>query len=278
MRRRALLLLAVLAAGCDDPVAPRLPEGARPFTPPAVYARWWAMVESCSRGRGDLAAVRWYVVPGAEFVAADGQRVGGYYTRAAHRVVLAGDGQFAGSLVRHEMLHALRRDGGHPRGAFLGDCGGTVACVGGCVRDAGPAPAPDPAAVRAPASALVLAVTADPAQLAGSTDGGFFAVTVTARNPAPGAVVVELPASGDAGPSVGFSYAADGPSASVEYSERVWDASAAQFGAGEVKRWVFDLRVGSRPGYGELPPGTYRVRGGYSTEWVTSAAPVELRP
>ena len=124
----------------------------------------------------------------------------------------------------------------------------------------------------------MLAVEADPARPSIAADGGHFSVTVTVRNPRTTPVVVALPPSGDAGPSVGFRYALDGPRIGVFGDERVDDAGLAQFGPGEVKRWVFDFRGGSRVGAGELPPGTYRVRGGYSTELLTGPAPVEVRP
>jgi hypothetical protein len=278
MQRVLPVLLLVLTSGCGDLFGPRLPRGAQPFAPPAVYARWWGMVEACSGRSGDLASVRWYAVPGAESLELRGERIGGYYDRAAHHVVLAGEMQLAAPLVRHEMLHALLREHRHPRGAFLGDCAGTVTCAGECVREAGPPPAPAPGAARVPPSTLVLGVTADPAQPSIAADGGLFIVTVTARNPAPTPVVVELPPSGDAGPSGGFSFMLEGTQGSVMRNARVADASVTQFEPGEVKRWVFDLRGGSRPEYGELAPDTYRVRGAYGTEWVTSPTTLVMRP
>src|SRR5687767_13898568 len=55
---------AVGLAACSSLVDPDLPVNARQFTPPPVYARWWAMTQACSGLSGDLASVSWYVVPG----------------------------------------------------------------------------------------------------------------------------------------------------------------------------------------------------------------------
>ena len=62
--------------------------------------------------------------------------------QAGALTVLAGTDTIEGSVVRHEMLHALVRAKGHPRAQFLQRCGGIVACGPDCVHDAGPAAAP----------------------------------------------------------------------------------------------------------------------------------------
>lgn len=277
MRRQIALPFLCLVA-CSEATAPALPPGARALAPPPVYRRWWMMAESCAARTGSFDAVRWYVVAGADSILLEGQGVGGYYTAAGHRIVLAEGASLSGPLVRHEMLHALLGAGGHPRAEFLGRCGGVVACIEQCLRDAGPAPPADPAASRVSPSALAVGVSVDPAAPSAAQDGGWFAVTVTARNPAAHAVVVELPPPGDDGPSVGFSFRLDRPDGGVLQNDRVLDPSLARFGPGETKRQVYDFRVGARLGWGEVPTGTYRVSGAYSDHWTAAQDSLVVSP
>ena len=89
---RAATLVVIITLGitaCDLITAP-LPPNAQPFTPPAVYARWWAMTEACSGRSGDLGGVRWYRVPGSRFTLR-GQAVAGYWNSSTNRIVLAED-------------------------------------------------------------------------------------------------------------------------------------------------------------------------------------------
>ncbi|HEY0779780.1 MAG TPA: hypothetical protein VGD56_17565, partial [Gemmatirosa sp.] len=110
---------------------PALPAGATRLTPPPVYARWWAMTEACSGLRRDLGAVDWYVTTGAPSIS-DGHQsdLGGYYSPASNRIVLADTAALDGATIRHEMLHALLGPAvaGHPRAQFLGRCAGVVHC------------------------------------------------------------------------------------------------------------------------------------------------------
>src|SRR3569833_1538462 len=72
-------------AGCASLISP-LPANADAFDPPAIYSRWWSMVEQCSARRGNLAAVHWYRAP---VVTHDGERVGGVFNVYLNRIVLA---------------------------------------------------------------------------------------------------------------------------------------------------------------------------------------------
>src|SRR5690348_1582406 len=67
-----------------------------------------------------------------------GTQVGGIWMREGNRVVLAENQIDHGSTVRHEMLHALLGQAGHPRADFLNLCASLVGCAPECVRDAGP--------------------------------------------------------------------------------------------------------------------------------------------
>jgi hypothetical protein len=109
-----------------------------------VYAQWWAETQACALRTGDVASIRWYVVPGvAHFRTVRGDGVASYHA-ATRRIVVAEEALLSGPVVRHEMLHALLGDvAGHPGDAFLGDCAGVVSCRAECRREAGrPVPRP----------------------------------------------------------------------------------------------------------------------------------------
>ncbi|HSA56362.1 MAG TPA: hypothetical protein VLE53_11715, partial [Gemmatimonadaceae bacterium] len=142
-----LLLVSVagtLASTCRSPTAVLPPEGAVPFTPPAVYASWWSMVEQCVGRAAPFEAVRWYVMPGAHSFNLGDLRVAGVWTRAGNAITVGEYARMNGQLVRHEMLHAIVQGGAHPRSLYLDRCAGVVTCGENCVREAGPASPPSP--------------------------------------------------------------------------------------------------------------------------------------
>ncbi len=263
----ALLALAATSA-CLDATAPKLPPGSRAFSPPPVYEHWWSMTEACSGRSASLDAVRWYVVPGVSTIDIGGEEYSGYWFAADNRVVLAEGAQMAGALVRHEMLHALLDVGTHPRGEFLERCAGVVVCVDECITEAGPPPAVPPGTPVVTPDSLVLGLEVDPATPSGDTYGGYFTLTVTARNPANHAVVVLLPSSGPGEYTGPFSYRMEGAEEAPAYDDHSWDSEVTFFAAGESKRQVFDMSVGGPFGEGGVAPGTYRVEGAYGGRWT----------
>src|SRR5437016_4243132 len=100
----SLVVFNVLAAASCSLIAGSVPPNAEPFTPPAVYARWWAMTEACSGRSGNLGDVHWYRIPGSSFRRGR-QMVSGYTNRFVNRVLLAAKVAEDGPAVRHEMLH-----------------------------------------------------------------------------------------------------------------------------------------------------------------------------
>lgn len=112
----ALVLVAILAA-CSDLTAPN---GAVPILPiPAEYRAWWSELEACSGKRGDIDAVRFYVV-----AALPHGRIGQATIKSDQTVILFVRGhQNFDTPVKHEMMHALLRVGGHPAEYFAGPCG-----------------------------------------------------------------------------------------------------------------------------------------------------------
>jgi hypothetical protein len=243
--RRFILALPLLN-GCDA-TGPQLPPGAEQFVPPAVYQQWWNLTQQCSGLTASLNDVTWYRVPGAaDIPLGDGSSVNGRWDAAGNRIILAGDSDLEGDLVRHEMLHALLRSAGHPRSAFIGRCSGTVVCTKQCITDGGPAPLPDPAAQLAHPSALQIGVEVAPSAPGSGVNNGTFIMFVTAQNTVAHPIIVQLPPSGDAGPSESFSYLIEGNSRTTWYSMRAEVPEVTRFAAFEVKRFIFDFRIGAR--------------------------------
>jgi hypothetical protein len=262
-RRRAALALALLSAGCGEPTAPPpLPAGAAPMTRPVVYAAWWEMVKACSGVSGDLERVSWYSAPPANpeeggGFEVDGEEYDGYWYESGHRIVVLDSRRLDGPVVRHEMLHELLRRGNHPREAFVGSCAGVVNCRDGCdtLGESGRG-VPEGAREVAPA-ALEISIVATPAAPSASTYGGWFTLTVSARNPAAEPVWVRLPSD------VAFGYLALTNGYSGTY--RPTSDSRMAFRAGETRREVFDLNL-----YQQYPPGIYSFSGIFG--WQESPA------
>jgi hypothetical protein len=275
---RSLFLALPLLEACDL-TGPALPAGAEHFVPPAVYQQWWQLTEECSGKSGNLADVGWYRVPGVDVIPlGDGTSVNARWDASGNRIILAGDTEFAGDLVRHEMLHALLRAGGHPRNAFIARCAGVVVCTEDCITEAGPAPQPDPAAKLVAPSALEIGVEVTPDAPSSSVNGGNLMMVVTARNPSASPVIVQLPASGDAGPSVSFSYDIIGNSRGASYDMRAEVPEVTRFAPFEGKRFIFDFHIGQGDIRYYQPPGTFQFKGAYGGVWAPNPPTVVVSP
>ncbi|HTK49428.1 MAG TPA: hypothetical protein VL328_15725 [Gemmatimonadaceae bacterium] len=276
----ALCVLAAALGSCADATTAPLPSGSQRFTPPEVFRRWWALTEQCSGLTGDYDAITWYVVPGAASIPGpDGSPVQGTWELKQDRIVLAGNTQFAGDLVRHEMLHALLRGGDHPRDAFIAKCGGVVVCIGPCLEEAGPAPPPDPAAVPADPSVLEVNVTLEPERDDPSQIGGHFIMWVAVRNPTDQVLAITLPRSSDAGPSVSFEYRLDSDWVTSTYNVRAQTPEVTRFAPRETKRFAFDFMVStSKSTRYDITPGTYRFAGAYGDHWANPAPTATVWP
>lgn len=269
MKRSLSLLLwsaalggSVLSCG-DSLVDPRLPFGAKPFTPPSFYADWWEMTKACSGRSGSLSDVTWYTVPQGTPLELDGQYVSAYWSAASNQIVLSESVRDNGQVIRHEMLHALLRAKGHARAEFLERCGGVVTCGSQCVEDAGPAPEVPASVPRVEPSAIEVTVDIAPVPIRSWLNEGYFAITVRARNPAPHPVFVDLPVT--AGMRTSFRYQIFGPNAEAD-GVTVRDNAVMSFAAGETKLHVFDFLVGDGNRHGYVFPGQYTMLGGYGTQ------------
>ena len=243
--RRALLLIALTAivGACDlFRVETPMPAGAVRFIAPPQYALWWRLTERCSGITRDLSAISWYAVPGADSIMVIPSRTWaqGFYELAQNRIVLAGHWRSDGGLVRHEMLHALLRRGGHPAEFFQNRCGGVVAYPP-------PRTSVDSTAPLVPLDDLVISARADSTAPSLARDSFYVALTVAIQNPRATPVRVRLtPIRPGFHESETFGFAAhycDAPSFSAG-SDYFWVAdSTFALGPGEVRRMVFDQQT-----------------------------------
>ena len=264
------LLLCVPLAACTVITGPPLPENAVRFDPPAVYAEWWRMTEQCSALGGDLTRVAWYRVPASSITSDDGDEVKGLYLYG-DRIVLAQNTIHDGQVVRHEMLHALLKGKGHPRADFVGRCGGVVSCSVRCIAE-GTAPRPLPGAVTVLPSEMRITASIWPANPGVDVLDGYVRVTVTARNPRAGPVIVSLP-SYLGGMPVGFgARIAQGAWATIREFP-VLAPESRWFAAGETRQFVFEYWANpGAPPPARLDVGNYSVTGSYGARWGTAVA------
>jgi hypothetical protein len=233
---------AVAITAACEPVVDPLPSSFVPFEAPEVYVTWWRMVETCSGLRGDFSRVGWLTAPGQPSFTIDGRPYSGFWFPSGNRILLGDGWTMNGPLVRHEMLHAILRFGDHPRGWFVDKCGGVVVCTSECDPAGEEGHGISPAAREVLPSDLEISVAASPETPSASIDGGWFTITVVARNPAAEPVWVRLPDR----QTFGF-LPLDGRYSgyAIGTTESRW-----AFRAGESRRYVFDLNY---------EPGTYRL-------------------
>jgi hypothetical protein len=281
--RRVLWSVQVAAAvafatACDRIVDPALPSTANEFAAPLVYTKWWSMVESCSGVSRPLANVTWFGIPGSLFQLGD-QVVTGYWTAASNRIVLADSARLDGSVVRHEMLHALIRANGHPRSAFLEKCAGLVSCTPECVTDAGPYTGLNGGYAKVPPDSLDLSIEILPNPPTFAVDAGVFSMVVVVHNRASYPVNVILPTI-NGQPVPVFAYEIRGlgtPSPRIAGIFDLLDQSATTFAAGETKRHYFDFNIGTNVRNRTVVPAGYRFTGTYAGRSVT-LSPIVIAP
>jgi hypothetical protein len=273
--RHRWLTLVVALLGCDSIVDPPLPPNTVPMTAPGVYSIWWNMVESCSGITRPLAAVRWFEVSDTdEFKEYGGELVSGYWSAPSNEIVVAGASVLEGSLIRHEMLHALLRHPGHPRSAFLGSCDGMVVCELECAADARTDP---PTAFQGrlfPSDSIQVAYHIDPASPSASANDGMMTITVIATNPTSDSVTAILSPRGVSGHS--FSAGLNGPRGGIGLQTSFNDSSLVRFTPHQTKQAAFDFRIGTDSTTQELVPGEYGLIVAYGNHQIFQM--IELRP
>lgn len=118
--------LVVMASACTalGPSEPSLPAGSIEVAAPAIYQEWFQKTEACSGLTGQYSTLQWYVVPGVETFSTDaGDKVGEWiWDGTTNRIIVAGNYQNHEMVVRHELLHSLLRQEGHPAQYFIDRC------------------------------------------------------------------------------------------------------------------------------------------------------------
>jgi len=251
-RRRSLArtaLLALLAAGiaCDASIsAPVFPRNAVRMDALPQYELWWRLTERCSGRTGDFSAIHWYQAPGSR--ALGSPDIQGVFLPRARNILLAGNSIADGPLVRHEMLHALVRDGVHPAEYFQDRCGGTVVCLGECIEDGGPQPAVDSLGPIVSPSEISVTSRVDSTAPSLSRDDGWVVITIEVHNPRASAVRVRLPAWEASGWYESFSFVLSICGLPGWYAtdlEPVRD-SLLVLGPGQTRRETFDVQAYAR--------------------------------
>lgn len=256
---RMLAVVCLAASACKVPV--ELPSGAERLSSPPVYRTWWALTEACSGISGSFERIEWYRAPLAAVQAGAGTQAGAYYDYIAKRVVVAEDFVYAGRVVRHEMLHALRGHKGHPAKDFLDACGGVVDCPIECV-EAPNERLPQEGLAVVPPESLAVELVLDPPAPNRAIDGGHFRIIATVRNPLRTAIRTTV-GDGFALELVRGDERLGGPVPSA-------DPRLAEFAGGEQKRMVFDLALSIPRPRLQLSSGNYVVRVRFGTHWSAS--------
>ncbi len=269
--------LILLFASCVESATTAPPVGADRYYPPPIYARWWSTVESCSGISGSLPDISFYVLQGATSIPSVGEFAGGYWQAQGNQIVLIGETQMSGPLVRHEMLHALLRTKGHSRQFFLRRCAGVVECIDQCIDDADPPPKISAGTPTVPAESLQINISTQPTNPSSTYAGGYFTITVTAHNPAAHAVVLAPPLVVDQLPPATFGLLFGNENSGYGFFDHAWDVEATRFAQGETKREIFDFAIGRLPGAIDLTPGAYELRGGYGSH-MSQSIKVTVRP
>lgn len=216
------------------------------FVPPAQYALWWRVTESCSALAGDFANVEWDSLPTGTQLA---PREGGEFTlgewlRAGNHILLTGSWVTRGDLVRHEMLHALLQSGSHPRLQFQELCGGIVLCDSSCIADGGGNEPTSPNAQFITPDSLVIKTEITPPAASDSMYDGWSTAVVSATNATSAPVWVRLaPDTLVPGTSRTFDFTVRALIAHVTPGYLSVTGDSVFFAAGETKRQAFDFRV-----------------------------------
>ena len=130
LRYQLVVVCSVLSA-CGLWQDSDFPASAERFAPPAHFQTWWQVVEACSGRTAPLRDVLWYAVPPFQ-LQIDGESAYGAWFARSNRIALIQDVMGDPVVVRHEMLHAILRDGDHPAEYFQQRCGDEVMCGPGC--------------------------------------------------------------------------------------------------------------------------------------------------
>lgn len=248
-------VLCLTGAACGLEVSSDFPPTAVQFAAPQMFRAWWQVVEGCSARRRPFDTVSWYRVRPGELTIRGATAAGAWFVHG-NRIVLTDWALRAGSLVRHEMLHALLETGSHPAEFFQEKCGDEVACGRECGAEQR-LPDAQPLALEQ----LETTVALFPAAPSILGHEGRVTIAVSVRNTATGSGYVTAERFSQAQCPVGFIVeSADVPfwrKVACEYLPSADDARV-YFRPGERRRMLFDVDL-RRPTTGSLRSGPITV-------------------
>jgi len=159
------------------------------------------------------------------------------------------------------MLHALTREPGHPRSAFLDRCASLVSCDKYCAADAGAWHAPAADFLLLPPDSLE--VHSDATLLPAELDGQrWVTLVITVRNPRARAVVVSEPREWVLPRA--FNIVIREASGGFGWEETVADSSTLFFRPYETKSLLVEFRISTEPSRSHVAPGMLLLGGGYA--------------
>jgi hypothetical protein len=231
-------------SGATDPTSPTrsvaaVPSLAKEMSPLPEYELWWKMTETCSGLTRSASDIHWYSDPGPALSVdpSSADSVVGQWVAATNSIVLVQSELKNPAVVRHEMLHALLRAGGHPRASFREACDGYVNCEAACARSAGPDPIVPSSAPWIRVDELLVTQSISPASALTSDGERAFALVVEVKNPYSYPVWVRLkafPGRPDVAATFGYATASGSHQSIIQ-------GDAMSLGANETRRAVFDL-------------------------------------
>lgn len=116
--RLPLLTIVMLLCGCTTATEPAEPSA--PISALPDYRQWFEETKACSGLKGSFDDLNFHVVSGDRFTCASGQCVGMWV--APNHIYIAQPYLRHEMVVRHEMLHALIGQPGHPDPPFAKGC------------------------------------------------------------------------------------------------------------------------------------------------------------
>ena len=237
--RGALVCLA--ATGCRLFGESDFPAAAVQFAPPAYYQTWWQVVEECAGKRTPFDAISWFSVGAGQLVVRGGNAAGAWFVDG-NRIVMVHGWQSLGNVVRHEMLHAIIRDGGHTKEYFHRKCADVVACGRDCVTQER---LPGAQEVSIDVLEVDASLYPDAPSLIGQD--GKATVVVRVRNPANGNVVVPVEKFTEAECAIGFQISMTSESLpsnlACGYLPNVANDARVYFGPGETVSLLFETNL-----------------------------------
>lgn len=254
----SVLALCVTTATCRGIFEPPFPMNAVLISPPAQYRVWWEVVERCSGRTGSFDGVSWYRVPLGEGLTVDGESAAGAWFAARNSIAIGDGWRASGSLVRHEILHAILQTGSHPAKYFREACGDEVLCGRSCEE-----PVALPNSIPLAVEQLSIDATFFPAFPSLERDDGKAVVVVRVRNPYGVNAFANASRFAQATCPVGFTLTSasdptntDGDCRYLEYHPA--DARV-YFGPYEARRLVFELDLLHNASRGSFRPEPHIV-------------------